>query len=98
MELLRSAKASVLVNGSPTREFQIQIGLRQGDPLSPFLFILSMEGLHVALLRAKEASVFKGISVSGIEISNRFCADDAIMISPWDPKNANRIICILRCF
>ncbi|GJR36520.1 RNA-directed DNA polymerase, eukaryota [Tanacetum coccineum] len=49
---LSYSRASILVNGSPTFEFSINRDLRQGDPLSPFLFILVMEGLHNAFVDA----------------------------------------------
>lgn len=49
---LSSRRASMLVSGSPTKEFDIKWGVRQGDPLSPFLFIISMEGLHVSMKAA----------------------------------------------
>jgi hypothetical protein len=40
MECVGTATASVLVNGSPTKEFSLERGLRQGDPLSPFFILI----------------------------------------------------------
>ena len=51
---LENSTASVLVNGSPTREFEICRGLHHGDPLSPFLFILTTEGLHTVIRKTEE--------------------------------------------
>jgi hypothetical protein len=47
---------SVLINGAPSRFFSSIQGLRQGDPLSPLLFIAGME----ALSRMMSATVDKG--------------------------------------
>lgn len=62
-ECLASARVSVLVNGSPTAEFCPKRGLRQGDPLSPFLFNVVAEGLNILLIRAKEMGLLKGVEV-----------------------------------
>ena len=45
---LKSASISFLVNGSPTTEFYPKRGLRQGDPLAPFLFNVVAEALNGA--------------------------------------------------
>jgi hypothetical protein len=54
---------SVLVNGSPTSEINIQRGLKQGDPLAPFLFLLVAEGFAGLMRSAVEKNLFKGFSV-----------------------------------
>nr|GEZ58595.1 RNA-directed DNA polymerase, eukaryota [Tanacetum cinerariifolium] len=54
-ECLRSSWGSVIVNGSPTEEFQFFKGLKQGDPLSSFLFILIMESLHLTFQNVVDA-------------------------------------------
>ena len=90
--LLSSARASVLVNGSPTNEFIVHRGLRQGDPLSPFLFILAMEGLHMAIHRAREANVFRGIRIGGDEVEvshfSMLMTRYSCVIGLWIMRNA----------
>nr|GEY55309.1 RNA-directed DNA polymerase, eukaryota [Tanacetum cinerariifolium] len=61
---LKNARSSILFNGSPTKEFELFRGLRQGDPLSPFFFILAMEGLHSLTCKEKELGLFKGLKIN----------------------------------
>ncbi|GJW68358.1 RNA-directed DNA polymerase, eukaryota, reverse transcriptase zinc-binding domain protein [Tanacetum coccineum] len=67
---LESSRTSILVNGSPTSVFLVKRRLRQGDPLSPFLFILVMEGLHMSLLEATQSGLIRGfLSCIGLKIN-----------------------------
>nr|GEV07363.1 RNA-directed DNA polymerase, eukaryota [Tanacetum cinerariifolium] len=63
---LSSALISVLINGSPSKEFKMEMGLRQEDPLFPLLFLLVGEALQVAILKAWSSSLKVNISKSRI--------------------------------
>nr|GEX86821.1 RNA-directed DNA polymerase, eukaryota, reverse transcriptase zinc-binding domain protein [Tanacetum cinerariifolium] len=97
---LNSAYASVLVNGSPTKEFKICKGLRQGDPLSPFLFIVAAESLHVTIKEAKAKRLFESVKVRDnvVDLSHLQFEDDAILLGKWSLDNARNHCSILRCF
>nr|GFC45667.1 RNA-directed DNA polymerase, eukaryota [Tanacetum cinerariifolium] len=98
-ECLRSSWGSVIVNGSPTEEFQFFKGLKQGDPLSPFLFILIMESLHLTFQNVVDAGMFKGIVLnSSMVLSHMFFADDAVFVGQWSNSNIDTIIYDLKCF
>ncbi|GJV99319.1 RNA-directed DNA polymerase, eukaryota [Tanacetum coccineum] len=93
---LQSSRGSVLVNGSPTQEFQFYKGLKQGDPLSPFLFILVMESLHTSFQRVVDVGLFKGIKLSPtMHMSHLFYADDAIFMGQWNQSNIDTLIRVL---
>ena len=95
-----TAKHSILVKGSPTKEFRMGKGVRQGDPLSPFLFIIAAEGLSVVFREARQNNLFKGVRFrnSEEEISILQFADDAIIMGEWGLENAKNLTYILKCF
>ena len=59
--MVSSAFFSILVNGIPSVTFQAIRGLRQGDPLSPFLFILMAEGLGRELKAKRMEGLVNGL-------------------------------------
>ncbi|XP_028061495.1 uncharacterized protein LOC114264963 [Camellia sinensis] len=97
-ECVASARVSVLVNGSPTPEFCPQRGLRQRDPLSPFMFIIVAEALNILLARAKSLGLIRGAFVgsSGLRITHLQFADDTIMFYEADWREIINIKRILR--
>nr|GFA01108.1 RNA-directed DNA polymerase, eukaryota, reverse transcriptase zinc-binding domain protein [Tanacetum cinerariifolium] len=85
---LMLARTSILINGSPTSEFSLKRGLRQGDHLSPFLFIIVMEGLHMALNDGIASNMFHRVRIgSNIHLSHLFYADNVIILSDWNQND-----------
>ncbi|RVW53000.1 Suppressor of mec-8 and unc-52 protein-like 1 [Vitis vinifera] len=79
-----TAKFSVLINGAPAGFFPSSKGLRQGDPISPYLFILGMEVLSALIRRAVQGNYISGCRLRGrggeeIMVSHLLFADDTII-------------------
>ncbi|KAJ0532538.1 putative RNA-directed DNA polymerase [Helianthus annuus] len=98
--ILASANSAVLVNGAPTFYFRCEKGMRHGDPLSPFLFLVVMEALSCMFYHAREAGVINGIATpnNGPILTHLLYADDAIGMGEWSKVEVVNIVGILRCF
>lgn len=91
---------SVLVNGSPSKLFKASRGIRQGDPLSPFLFTIVMEALGSLLLKARELGVINGFEVTRNReaMTHLQYADDTLFFSSSNREEILALQRILRCF
>ena len=81
---ISTVRFSVLINGSPSGFFQSSRGLRQGDPISPYLFVITMEVFSCLLRRAISGGFLSGWRVrgrggEGILISHLLFADDILV-------------------
>lgn len=78
---ISSVSYSVLINGKIGNDFKPSRGLRQGDPLSPFLFLLYGEGLSILMNKALNEGLLKGAkaSRSGPPITHLLFADDCLL-------------------
>ncbi|GKC39819.1 putative RNA-directed DNA polymerase, eukaryota, reverse transcriptase zinc-binding domain protein [Tanacetum coccineum] len=96
---LKLAYASVLINSSPTPEFKLEKVIRQGDPLSPFLFILAIEALNVVLEDAENRHFFRGIKVGKdkIHVSYLQFTDDAIILGELSTTNVKNPYVLSSC-
>ena len=80
-ECISTVSYSVLVNGEPINFFKPTRGIRQGDPLSPYLFLLCSEGLTQLINNAVHTEKIRGYSLcrNGPKISQPFFADDSLL-------------------
>jgi len=97
---LVSSSVSVLVNGSPTEEFKPSRGLRQGDPMAPFLFLVVAEGLAGLVRQALRMDALRGIKVgrNNVECCLLQFADDTLFMCEDSFDSIFAIKAILRCF
>jgi hypothetical protein len=100
MKCVSSVSYKIKVNDSYTYRFLPQRGLRQGDPLSPYLFILCSEGLSALLQRAENERKITGIRIcrKAPRVKHLFFADDSLILMKVEVSGAQELIRILQVY
>jgi exonuclease III len=95
-QCITTSSFSILLDGAPYGKFYPTRGLRQGDPLSPFLFILGSEILSRLLLREENLGSLHGVKIARLSppISHLLFADDVMIFSK---ANNGEAATILKC-
>ena len=88
---------SVLINGEPKGKITPSRGLRQGDPISPYLFLLCAEGLSAMFKKEEREGNLNGIAVcrSAPRITHMLFADDSIVFCRATREECDRVVKVL---
>lgn len=100
MRCVTSVKYAVRINGQPCGHIQLTHGLRQGDPLSSYLFLICAEGLSILLHQATHRKAIKGVATSaqGPRVSHLFFVDDSLVFGRASVSEAKEIQRILKVY
>jgi hypothetical protein len=97
LNLTSSAFFSILVNGVPSQPFSPSRGIRQGDPLSPFLFVLMAEGLGRYIKATVLEGSLKDLPLHNIQptpLHSEF-VDDTLLMNTPTTRESNKLTSIL---
>ena len=88
---------SILINGEVKGKIIPTRGLRQGDPISPYLFLLCVEGLSAMLKKEEREGHLKGVAVSreAPQISHLFFVDNSVVFCKASVQECDRVIKVL---
>ncbi|VFQ84579.1 unnamed protein product [Cuscuta campestris] len=88
MANLRGSYFSILLNGEPAGYFKMERGVKQGDPLSPLLFILAAEGFSRLINQHMDSSHLLRFNSGQVKFpSHLIYADDIMIFSRGDSRN-----------
>jgi hypothetical protein len=100
MNCVRSVKYRVKINGELSKAFTPGRGLRQGEPLSSYLFIICTEAFSILLQKVQEEGSMKGVKVcnNAPEINHLFFTDDSLIIMKANAQCARKLQEILALY
>jgi hypothetical protein len=96
--ILGSSSSKIIMNGEQTNRINHKRGVRQGDPLSPFLFILAMDPLQRMIDKAAQAGLLRTVLQKGAKLRCSLYADDAGVFVRADNSDLKVIEMILEVF
>jgi hypothetical protein len=93
MRLVSLVSFSVLFNGAPQEEFRPSRGIRQGDPISPYLFLIAAEGLLCLLKDKDQSSALNGLKVAPTApaVNHLLFADDSLLFFKASTEGAREL-------
>jgi hypothetical protein len=102
-QCILTARFLVLINGAPFGYFGSSRGVRQGDPLSPFLFVLVMEAFSRMIGAITSRGLISGFSVGSSEqtraiVSHLLFVDDTLVFCGAEESQIRHIGALLVCF
>ena len=97
MRCITTASYSVLINGQPHGHITPTRGLRQGDPLSPYFFLMCTEGLHGLISKAAHNGDIRGVSLcqNGPRITHLLFADDGLLFCRAKEEECQNLLEVL---
>ena len=97
MSCIRSVSYSVILNAQPVGYIKPSRGLRQGDPLSPYLFLMCVMGLQSLLHKAELEGQIHGVAIcrNSPKVSHLFFADDSVLFFHANEDECQKILDIL---
>jgi mannosylglycoprotein endo-beta-mannosidase len=96
--LLSSSTSMAMLNGVPLQPIQHGRGLRQGDPLSPLLFILSIDPLNRLLQKATDRGLLSKLNGRAVRFRTSMYADDTIIFLKPMVKDVSNLKLLLENF